>query len=49
MTLEPEHPYTRRLLLAAPLPHPIAQEQRRAERLRLRVLQEEQDLQAGLV
>ncbi|WP_461188588.1 ATP-binding cassette domain-containing protein [Arthrobacter sp. Z4-13] len=49
VTLEPEHPYTQRLLLAAPLPHPLAQEQRRAERLRLRVLQEEQDRQANLV
>lgn len=45
VTLQPENPYTQRLLLAAPLAHPIAQEKRRAERLRLRVMQDEQ---AGL-
>ncbi|WP_337059922.1 ATP-binding cassette domain-containing protein [Kineococcus sp. G2] len=47
VTSAPEHPYTQRLLLASPVPDPAAQEQRRADRLRLRELQAEQDLQAG--
>ncbi|HET6706318.1 ATP-binding cassette domain-containing protein [Amycolatopsis sp.] len=36
VTSEPEHPYTRKLLLAAPVPDPAEQAKRRAERLRLR-------------
>jgi ABC-type glutathione transport system ATPase component len=35
VTQNPEHPYTRRLLLAAPVPDPERQAQRRAERLAL--------------
>lgn len=35
VTSDPEHPYTQRLLLAAPVPDPILQEQRRADRRRL--------------
>ncbi|WP_062528891.1 ATP-binding cassette domain-containing protein [Demequina rhizosphaerae] len=47
VTSQPEHPYTQRLLLASPVPDPIAQEQRRADRLRLKQLHAEQSLQAG--
>lgn len=47
VTSTPEHPYTQRLLLAAPVADPLLQEQRRAERLRLREVQREQDIQAG--
>ncbi|WP_062464094.1 ATP-binding cassette domain-containing protein [Demequina soli] len=47
VTSAPEHPYTQRLLLASPVPDPAAQEQRRADRLRLKEIQAEQDLQAG--
>ncbi|QFU91690.1 ATP-binding cassette domain-containing protein [Amycolatopsis sp. YIM 10] len=36
VTSEPEHAYTRKLLLAAPVPDPVAQAKRRAERQRLR-------------
>ena len=32
VTRNPEHPYTQRLLLAAPVPDPARQEQRRVER-----------------
>ncbi|MGW0947789.1 ATP-binding cassette domain-containing protein [Streptomyces sp. NPDC002623] len=35
VTTAPEHPYTRRLLLAAPVPDPERQAERRAERRRL--------------
>lgn len=49
VTSTPEHPYTQRLLMAAPVPDPDAQMQRRAERLRLLELQREQDEQAGAV
>lgn len=35
VTSDPEHPYTQRLLLAAPVPNPVLQEQRRADRRRL--------------
>jgi ABC-type glutathione transport system ATPase component len=34
VTSEPAHPYTKRLLLAAPVPHPVEQAERRAERQR---------------
>ena len=47
VTTDPEHPYTQRLLLAAPVPDPDRQEQRRAHRLRLLETQREQDVQAG--
>lgn len=46
VTSDPEHPYTQRLLLAAPVADPRAQEKRRAERIRLRETHAEQDLQA---
>ncbi|NGY65275.1 ABC transporter ATP-binding protein [Lentzea sp. NEAU-D13] len=36
VTSEPEHAYTRKLLLAAPVPDPVEQAKRRAERHRLR-------------
>jgi ABC-type oligopeptide transport system ATPase subunit len=35
VTARPEHPYTQRLFMAAPVPDPDHQEQRRAERRRL--------------
>ena len=35
VTSDPEHPYTQRLLLAAPVSDPVRQEQRRADRRRL--------------
>ena len=35
VTTRPEHPYTKRLFLAAPVPDPQLQAQRRAERHRL--------------
>jgi ABC-type glutathione transport system ATPase component len=35
VTARPEHPYTRRLFLAAPVPDPVLQAERRAERRRL--------------
>ena len=47
VTSAPEHPYTQRLFLAAPVPDPDRQEQRRADRQRLLAIQKEQDLQAG--
>jgi ABC-type oligopeptide transport system ATPase subunit len=47
VTSAPEHPYTQRLFLAAPVPDPDRQEQRRADRQRLLAIQEEQELQAG--
>jgi ABC-type glutathione transport system ATPase component len=49
VTSEPEHPYTQRLLLAAPVPDPVRQEQRRADRRRLLEAQREMDLQASVV
>lgn len=49
VTARPEHPYTQRLFLAAPVPDPVRQEQRRAERRRLVLEQREADLQAGAV
>lgn len=47
VTRTPEHPYTQRLLLASPVPDPLRQEQRRANRLRLLAEQREQHEQAG--
>ena len=47
VTSDPEHPYTQRLLLAAPVADPADQERRRAERLRLTQQHHEQDVQAG--
>jgi len=49
VTGDPEHPYTQQLLLASPVAHPLAQERRRAERLRLRETLAAQDEQAGAV
>jgi len=48
VTSDPEHPYTQRLLLAAPVPDPVRQEQRRADRRRLLQAQEELAVQAGV-
>jgi peptide/nickel transport system ATP-binding protein len=48
VTSEPEHPYTQRLLLAAPVPDPVRQEQRRADRRRLLEAQREMEVQAGV-
>ncbi len=47
VTRTPDHPYTQRLLLASPVPDPVRQEERRANRLRLLAEQREQDAQAG--
>ncbi|SDY60678.1 ATP-binding cassette domain-containing protein [Herbiconiux ginsengi] len=47
VTSDPEHPYTQRLLLAAPVPDPALQEQRRADRRRLLDAQNEMALQSG--
>jgi len=44
VTTAPRHPYTQRLFLAAPVPDPVGQAQRRAERHRLLVSQREQAL-----
>lgn len=48
VTVDPEHPYTQRLLLASPVPDPDRQEERRANRHRLLAQQREQDIQAGV-
>jgi ABC-type glutathione transport system ATPase component len=48
VTGAPEHPYTQRLFMAAPIPDPDRQAKHRADRLRLLELQCEQDLQAGV-
>jgi len=48
VTSDPEHPYTQRLLLAAPVPDPVRQEQRRADRQRLLEEQREMELQASV-
>ncbi len=47
VTSTPKHPYTQRLLLAAPVADPVRQEQRRAERHRLVESQRQQAVQAG--
>jgi ABC-type glutathione transport system ATPase component len=49
VTSKPQHPYTQRLFLAAPVPDPVLQEERRAERRRLLEVQRQQDEQAGAV
>lgn len=46
VTSDPDHPYTQRLLLAAPVPDPARQEQRRADRRRL--LAEQAELSAQI-
>lgn len=48
VTINPEHPYTQRLLLASPVPDPDRQEKRRADRHRLQETQRSQDEQAGV-
>ncbi|MFX1821849.1 ATP-binding cassette domain-containing protein [Pseudarthrobacter sp. CC4] len=48
VTGAPEHPYTQRLFMAAPIPDPDRQTKHRADRLRLLELQHQQDLQAGV-
>ncbi|WP_150309203.1 ATP-binding cassette domain-containing protein [Planctomonas psychrotolerans] len=48
VTSAPEHPYTQRLLLAAPVPDPVRQEQRRADRRRLLDSQRDMEVQAGV-
>lgn len=48
VTGTPEHPYTQRLFMAAPIPDPDRQAKHRADRLRLLELQHQQDLQAGV-
>ncbi|GMA29106.1 ATP-binding cassette domain-containing protein [Arenivirga flava] len=47
VTARPEHPYTQRLFMAAPVPDPDRQEQRRADRRRLLAEQSAADEQAG--
>jgi ABC-type glutathione transport system ATPase component len=48
VTGQPEHPYTQRLFMAAPIPDPDRQAKHRADRLRLLELQREQDVQSGV-
>ncbi|MEJ1177900.1 MULTISPECIES: ATP-binding cassette domain-containing protein [unclassified Pseudarthrobacter] len=48
VTGAPEHPYTQRLFMAAPIPDPDRQAKHRADRLRLLELQDQQDIQAGV-
>jgi ABC-type glutathione transport system ATPase component len=48
ITSTPEHPYTQKLLLAAPIADPVEQEKRRAERHRMAELHHEQNVQAGV-
>jgi peptide/nickel transport system ATP-binding protein len=47
VTSTPEHPYTQRLFMAAPVPDPARQEKRRADRQRLVEAQRSADEQAG--
>ncbi|WP_062212932.1 ATP-binding cassette domain-containing protein [Demequina oxidasica] len=47
VTACPEHPYTQRLLMAAPVPHPIKQARHRADRQRVLAAQREAELQSG--
>ncbi|MHA6513575.1 ATP-binding cassette domain-containing protein [Tessaracoccus sp. Z1128] len=47
VTKHPEHPYTQRLFMAAPVPDPDRQEQRRAQRLRMLAEQAAMKEQAG--
>ena len=47
VTASPKHPYTQRLFLAAPVPDPDRQEERRADRQRLIDEQRQQELKAG--
>src|SRR5690606_38631155 len=49
VTSAPEHPYTQRLLLASPVPDPVEQAVRRADRQRLAAAHREQDVQSGLI
>jgi ABC-type glutathione transport system ATPase component len=49
VTVEPEHPYTQRLLLASPVPDPDRQAERRANRLRLLEQQRELDERLGVI
>lgn len=48
VTADPQHPYTQRLFLAAPVPDPVRQAQRRAERARLLESQREQARRAAI-
>ncbi len=48
VTSQPEHPYTQKLLRAAPVPDPDEQEKRRAERHRIATQQHEEKTQAGI-
>lgn len=43
VTTAPQHPYTQRLLMAAPVPHPARQRQRREERRRLLAVAEREE------
>jgi peptide/nickel transport system ATP-binding protein len=49
VTSHPEHAYTQRLWMASPVPDPVAQEQRRADRRRLVAAQAAADEQAGAI
>jgi peptide/nickel transport system ATP-binding protein len=49
VTSSPEHAYTQRLWMASPVPDPVAQAQRRADRRRLVAAQAAADEQAGAV
>jgi peptide/nickel transport system ATP-binding protein len=49
VTTAPEHPYTQRLFMAAPIPDPVRQRQRRHDRHRLLLAQRETDQGADAV